>query len=81
LIKRKKRKRKKKPKYSANMDKYIVSCLDRLSSIDFYIVKFTDYKIDENLGIDTFAERILVKKQDENETFLLSKVRSIVFYL
>lgn len=38
------------------------------------IFKLLIFKIEENLGLDTLAERIIVRKKDSNDIHLLSKV-------
>ena len=52
------------------MDKYIVSIVRYY----IHISKLFDFKIDESVGLDTFAERIIVRKKDSNQTYILSKV-------
>ncbi len=42
--------------------------------MNFITILIVIFKIDENLGLDTLAERITVRKKDSNETYILSKV-------
>ena len=53
------------------MEKYTVNIQYESTSI---VISDITVKIDENLGLDTLAERIIVHRKDSDESYILSKV-------